>query len=404
MAVEPGALERCTDTKVLAFGAGFLVVAAVVGVLLSLHGSPPPHKRLHPSSSHHAVHHPPRTSKPPSQPQPSHTKTSPSTSSTGSTPPGGPVPANFAPQSFTAISELTWWMLGSAPCSHPTCTSIVRTSDGGRTFAGIPAPVAPLATGPQSGTPGVSELRFADSHDGFAYGPSLFVTHNAGQSWEQVNLGAAVTNIAISSTDVYALVASSGGAGKLVRSPTGASNWVPLSVSVSAYGGLSVHGSDVFAQSGPKLLVSHDGGGTFSSYPAPSDLPCDFEEPVPPVVWAHCATGTESSTWRSSDGGRRFTAPGPGSGEAGIAPEPNSAVFAAASDTTAVLGYQQLYRTTDGGATYSPVAPGGFTWRYLGFTDSTHGVALGYPAGGSPIGRLFYTAHGGASYHLVPIH
>ncbi|HUJ34546.1 MAG TPA: hypothetical protein VLW51_05010, partial [Solirubrobacteraceae bacterium] len=54
--------------------------------------------------------------------------------------------------------------------------------------------------------------------------------------------------------------------------------------------------------------------------------------------------------------------------------------------TTAVVGYQQLYRTADSGATYTPVAitesPGAdsqvVAWAYLGFTDATHGVGLGY--------------------------
>ena len=44
-----------------------------------------------------------------------------------------------------------------------------------------------------------------------------------------------------------------------------------------------------------------------------------------------------------------------------------------------MVGYQQLYRTTDGGARYLRASgPRGVTWwQYLGFTDATHGVALG---------------------------
>jgi photosystem II stability/assembly factor-like uncharacterized protein len=83
--------------------------------------------------------------------------------------------------------------------------------------------------------------------------------------------------------------------------------------------------------------------------------------------------------------------------------QPNSAAFAAASSTTAVFGYQQLYRTSDGGGSWAPVGPPGLTWSYLGFTDPTHGIGL---AGSSPSeadAHLYYTTDGGASYHLVPI-
>ena len=108
---------------------------------------------------------------------------------------------------------------------------------------------------------------------------------------------------------------------------------VPAAGDVSA--GLWVEGSDVFVQSGvgngigSDVLVSHDGGASFTSYPSPSPgLGCEFQEPEPPVVWAHCATGTESGVWRSTDGGARSTPPSRAAGSA----LPNSAPFAAASD------------------------------------------------------------------------
>jgi hypothetical protein len=69
-----------------------------------------------------------------------------------------------------------------------------------------------------------------------------------------------------------------------------------------------------------------------------------------------------------------------------------------------VVGYQQLYRTANGGASYQPVGPAGITWQYLGFTDATHGVALGYAGSNAPSHeRLYYTTDGGATYHLVPM-
>ena len=58
-----------------------------------------------------------------------------------------------------------------------------------------------------------------------------------------------------------------------------------------------------------------------------------------------------------------------------------------------------------GGATWTPVGPSGIAgWAYLGFTDATHGVGLGY-LGALAAGneRLYYTTDAGQSYHLVSL-
>jgi hypothetical protein len=319
----------------------------------------------------------------------------------GAPPPGEPVPAGFGPQSFTAISEFTWWLLGSAPCSSPPCTSIVRTTDGGRTFVGIPAP---RPRDPR-GTDRVSQLRFADGQDGFAYGPGLWVTHDGGAHWQQWALGQ-VKELAIGGGYVYAIVVRnpSNGAGQLLRAPLGANFWKTMPGAGNAFGGLWVHGSDVLLESqtdtGQQLEISHDAGATFTHDAVPPSVACQFEEPQPPVIWAHCATGMLSGTWRSVDGGQRFT-------QVKDPRElPNSAAFGSASPATAVIGYRQLYRTADGGATWAPATgPTGITWwQYIGFTDPTHGVALGYAGTEQPSNeRLYYTTDGGVSYHLVAI-
>jgi hypothetical protein len=83
--------------------------------------------------------------------------------------------------------------------------------------------------------------------------------------------------------------------------------------------------------------------------------------------------------------------------------QPNTGLFAAASADTAVLGADRLFRITGGGARYAPVPTGATTHlQYLGFTDATHGVALGYDGSLTPANeRLYYTSNGGASYDLV---
>jgi photosystem II stability/assembly factor-like uncharacterized protein len=383
----------------LALVAAVLVVAAVAVTVATIgknaHRPTPSTHRPPTNTVHHRPHH--RGSS-----QVGTKTVSSTTTPTGPPPLGGPAPAGFGAQSFTAISELNWWMLGDAPCSSPPCTSIVRTTDGGRTFVGIPAPR------PQdpSGSDRVSQLRFADPRDGFAYGPGLWVTHDGGAHWQSQSNGR-VDNLAIGGGYVYAIEVTnqSTGAGQLLRSPVGDTRfWQNLTAAGNAFGGLWVHGSDVLLESqtgsGQQFEISHDSGATFSRYAAPPSVACQFEEPEPPVVWAHCATGMLSGTWRSGDGGQHFSQLG------GLPELPNSAAFGSASATTAVVGFRQLYRTTDAGATWTKVSgPVGITWwQYIGFTDPTHGVALGYVGSEQPSNeRLYYTTDGGATYHLVAV-
>ncbi len=175
-----------------------------------------------------------------------------------------------------------------------------------------------------------------------------------------------MNDLAISDGEVYAVVSPNGtDSGHLMRSPVGKDQWSTVTAAGLVSGGLWVLGREVIVQSsngagfGTEVLVSTDGGASF-------------------------AGGVSGS---------------------GLSPLPNSALFAAASDTTAVVGYRQLYRTRDAGATWTPVGPSSVVqWAYLGFTDSTHGVALGYVGSVSAANeRLYYTTDAGQSYHLVPI-
>ncbi len=316
-------------------------------------------------------------------------------------PSGTGLPGAFAPASFTAISEREWWLLGTGSCSGQPCRAIVHTTNGGQTFTQI-------RRAPGSD---VQQLRFADASDGFAFDPGLWVTHDAGAHWHRAQLSGRVAELATSGGFVYALVLTGhGGTGVVARAPVGGDAWTMLLGTVGAVGGLWAHGADVLVeqrapgQNGDALSVSHDDGQSFSRFAAPASIVCRFEEPAPPVVWAHCATGMMSGTWRSAHGGASFA--GAGTPAAPHGPElPNSAVFGAASASTAVVGFDRLYRTTDAGASYQRVdAPSGFVWEYVGFTDPTHGVAIGYPATArSSAAQLYYTTDAGASYHAVPI-
>lgn len=375
------------------FAAAAVAVAVVAIVILNV-GTGTPHRTSAPASSNL------QQSSTTASTATTHTATQTTTQTTSSS---APLPAQFYPQSFTAISELTWWLLGSVPCpsgQSGTCLGILETTDGGRTFTAVQTPPAPSSS--------YSQLRFADARNGFAYGPSLYATHDGGTSWNRVEVGGTVTDLAASGGEVYAVVVA-GNASRLMRSPVSQDQWTTVTPAGDVSGGLWVQGSNVIVQSGAgtgfggSVLVSHNGGAGFATYPAPSPgLPCRFEGQATPYLWAHCATGMDSSVWRSTDGGATLS---PAIGPGARLSLPNSAAFGAASATTAVIGYSQLYRTADAGATWTPVGPSGIAqWAYLGFSDTTHGVALGYVGQIAPGNeRLYYTTDAGQSYHLVPL-
>ena len=301
----------------------------------------------------------------------------------------GTVPIGFEPQSFTAISEFTWWLLGTAPCGSHSCTTIVRTTDGGPQFTRISAPP----------TAAVTELRFADASDGYAYGNQLWTTHNGGRTWSRQHLGAAVDELAISDGYVYA-IAHSGGQSQLMRSAVGGDEWATLNnVGPGYLSSLWVEGPTVIVQDGSHLLVSDNQGVQFMRRRGVKHAgDCGYDG-GPGALWALCMTGmAPDDIVLSRDLGDHF---------ATAAQVPNGPIgaFAAASGSIAVAsGQGPLYRTTNSGTSWRKVkAPLG-NWTYLGFTDATHGVAIGeFGSGKRQQFRLYYTVDAGASYHFVPI-
>src|SRR5690242_4537706 len=124
------------------------------------------------------------------------------------------VPPNFQPTSVTFVSTRTGWVIGQAGspghCATQYCTSMARTTDAGRTWSGVHAPLA----GAPDGATGVGQLRFLNLSDGWAFGPGLFVTHTGGETWTPVNThGLRVTSLETVGDRVYALWASCTGTG-----------------------------------------------------------------------------------------------------------------------------------------------------------------------------------------------
>ena len=257
--------------------------------------------------------------------------------------PAGPVPPGFGPESFTAIGTDTWWLLGTAPCSSPPCTSILRTDDGGHSFVGTPAPR----------TTQVSQLRFANAADGFAYDSQLWVTHDAGaelapgpprrggdRSWPRPT--ASPTRSSATATRARA--------GSSAR-PWASDTWTTLTAAGSAYAGLWAHGSDVLvgADSGATLAVSHNAGVSFTSAPSPSKgLPCDFEEP------AAASSGPTAPPAPRARRGARPT-PEPISASSRAQPSPTPPCLPPRRPTRRCSAPDKLFRITGAGTHYALV-------------------------------------------------
>ena len=155
------------------------------------------------------------------------------------------VPANFRPTSVTFVGASTGWAIGQAgtpgQCATQYCTSVARTDDAGKTWSGVPAPV----TGPADGATGVSQIRFLNLNDGWAFGPGLWATHNGGQTWTQIGTdGLRVTDLETVGDRVFALFASCTGSGAAFAaactsftlysaSASGGGNWAPVGASTS---------------------------------------------------------------------------------------------------------------------------------------------------------------------------
>lgn len=178
---------------------------------------------------------------------------------------------------------------------------------------------------------------------------------------------------------------------------------------------LAAHGSNVWLLgtragqvSGPHDLLARsvDAGRTF----AVGDGPCfaglggDVEPTSANVVWTVCPTGMMAAAARSTDGGSSFA-------PLDTHPLANSARLAPASDTTALLapdgGETRPLLTTDAGSTWSQpqTPPHASFWAWVGFTDAHVGAALVQthwdPAAHVQLQQLWRTTDGGATWHAV---
>ncbi|MGH8962558.1 MAG: hypothetical protein ACRDWT_15455 [Jatrophihabitantaceae bacterium] len=162
------------------------------------------------------------------------------------------------------------WALATADClgvsSAPACTAMLRTTNGGTTWRGMPTPPVNVLTSAGCAAPCIAHIRFANDQIGYAFGPSaLFMTRNGGASWTKQPGGAD----ALETLDgnVIRLVSDHSGCPgpcnlRVETAPIGSSTWTSgtLDTQVVNASGVSL------TRSGPNAIVETSTGQAASLY------------------------------------------------------------------------------------------------------------------------------------------
>ena len=119
-------------------------------------------------------------------------------------PGAGPGPG-FEPTSVTFVGPLPARSSArpGSSCGGP-CTAVAGTHDYGVGWTAIGAPPA----APPNGSSGVSQIRFLGLHNGWAFGPALYATHDGGHTWTAITgLRGRVIDLATVGHRAFAVVA-----------------------------------------------------------------------------------------------------------------------------------------------------------------------------------------------------
>ena len=359
--------------------------------------------------------------------------------------PAGSAAAALSVESVTFVSPEEGWVLGTLPCSaSPQCLGLLRTEDGGQSWVSVtPPPTYPYPAASADGgvSGGVSEVRFANSQDGWVFGPDLWSTHNGGATWTQIPIAGpastqyvvayhSVANLETSDGFVYALV-SNGDGFEIETSPIGVDAWtessttLPLGASGSTFQMVLQGASGWIIDTDPSVSggIAFGGvqlvGGQWVAWQPPcmqTNGPVNLAASTESDLIAVCNEGLAGPStlngvyaYASTNGGETFhlvsnnALPSstvgflyPGQGDL-ASPSPDVAVL---------VGDAGLVATFDGGATWSTVdaSPTGSGPQYVGFETSAQGVAIWTnDERATPIGSLQMTFDGGHDWTPVTL-
>jgi photosystem II stability/assembly factor-like uncharacterized protein len=323
------------------------------------------------------------------------------------------VPAGFRARSVTFVSMQLGWVLGSTGCLlSPSCTPVLlRTKDAGRTWTRIPAP--------SDGN--VDEVRFANTEDGWMFGPyssatapDLWATHDGGLRWHRPQLPGIPPGVSVSDVEAAAGTVSASFNGnpiQIATSPVHLDNWALSKLTLPMSAG-PVPNEQIVLQGSVGWLLQVDrvvvgGAHLVNGGWLPWNPPCSqaggaavLAASDPSHLVAVCDEGVYTSVapavhaYFSSDGGSTFqpaasSPPNFSPGATGVAmPAPGVVIMGSLSD---------LIGTFDGGTTWTVVnhQSSSVIWLEVGFTTPSQGVAID----GS--GGLFMTIDAGHNWAPV---
>jgi photosystem II stability/assembly factor-like uncharacterized protein len=350
-------------------------------------------------------------------------------------PAAGPVPP---PLSVTFVGTFTGWVLGqnraAGQCDLATaapCLTLARTDTSGATWR--PAGPPP-AHGPDGGT-GVSQIRFLDRSDGWAFGPQLWSTHDSGRSWTQIATGGMrVTALESQGTRVFAVWAHCTGTGPrftaqctgftLYSSPAGSDQWQPVpgaAAAAAAAGGSAA----LLLAPGAAYLLLPDGSllsGPLTGAPWPAAGPAGHPtapcRPGPPqaggqpsgallavagtarlvvVCTGPSGGGPAGTVYSSVDGGRSWQRSG-----IVLAAGTARSLSGSLSGRLLLATSAGIETSADGGADWTLAGgtrpSGGF--GYVGMTTASQGFAI--PAGPGQH-AVWFTYDGGRTWAASPV-
>ena len=355
---------------------------------------------------------------------------------TTTVPGGSPVPSGFEPGSVSFVSASTGFVIGiDSECPAGSCVALARTSDTGANWVSLPSPPAVYVNRVETTatTPAVSEVRFADVSDGWIYGPSLLATHDGGATWQPVDLGGSVVDLETSGGFVDAVVSPCGseetcsGPLRLEQAPATGGSFTTVLTGPTVQSSntevlaLSLHAPVGFVnlrgvgspQDGLWATRSLANPSGWNPFPDPCAISAGysldaFVGPDVTTLYSLCsgvggAGSVMKEVVKTQSGQSTVVGLPPPGGD----PESLAATSSGTLVVSAASGASELYRSTDGGTTWSTLTfnDGGIGFNDLGFTTSTQGVVIhGQP--GPPTdyaSQLLMTYDGGATWQAVPI-